>query len=149
MSARERGSGEVSPEGASAVLEANRSFYAALEARDAARMEALWSHAGDVACVHPGWHRLDGWEEISRSWRAIFANSRAWKVHPEEERAFVSTDVAVVLCVEILEASGAAGEPARMQATNVFRREDGGWRMVHHHASAMPEAGEQEEETIN
>ncbi|HET9795047.1 MAG TPA: nuclear transport factor 2 family protein [Thermoanaerobaculia bacterium] len=54
-----------------------------------------------------------------------------------------------MLCVEILEASGAVGEPARMQATNVFRREDGGWRMVHHHASAMPEAGEQEEETIN
>jgi uncharacterized protein (TIGR02246 family) len=149
MSTRERAPGTVSAEDAAAVLEANRAFYAALETRDAARMEALWSHGDDVACVHPGWHRLDGWEEILRSWRAIFANSRAWKVRPEEDRAFVSDDVAVVLCIEVLEASGAAGDPARMQATNVFRRENGEWRMVHHHASAVPEAGEQEEETIN
>ena len=133
----------------SPVLAANRAFYAALESRDAAGMEAVWSHDDDVACVHPGWHRLEGWEEVSRSWHAIFANSRPWKVRPEEERAFVSGTVAVVLCVEVLEASGTSGEPARMQATNVFRRENGDWRIVHHHASPMPEAGEPEEETVN
>ena len=136
--------GDVAP-----VLDANRAFYTALESRDAERMDALWSHGEDVACVHPGWHRLDGWEEISRSWRAIFANSRRWRVQPAEERAFVSGEIAVVLCVEVLEVSGGSGTPARMQATNVFRREEGVWRMVHHHASAMPEPGEEEEEPVN
>ncbi|HKB71849.1 MAG TPA: nuclear transport factor 2 family protein [Thermoanaerobaculia bacterium] len=136
-------------EDASGVIAANGEFYAALDSRDGARMEALWSHAEDVACIHPGWHRLDGWEDVSQSWRAIFANSRPWKVRAEEEHVFVSGEIAVVLCVEVLEASGASGEPARMQATNVFRLEEGAWRIVHHHASPMPEAGEEEEEPVN
>jgi ketosteroid isomerase-like protein len=113
-------------------------------------MEEQWSHADDVTCTHPGWHRLDGWEDVSRSWEAIFANSRAWKVHPEEEHAFLSGDLGVVLCIEILQPVGGHGDPARMQATNVFRREEGRWRIVHHHASPMPEVGDDDEEdTVN
>jgi len=132
------------------VLAANLAFYAALESRDPSRMEAVWSHADDVACTHPGWHRLDGWEDVSRSWHAIFASSRAWKVRSEDERAFVSGEIAVVLCTEVLAAVGAAGEPARMQATNVFRREDGHWRMVHHHASGTPDPeGDEGEDAVN
>jgi ketosteroid isomerase-like protein len=50
-----------------------------------------------------------------------------------------------VLCTEVLAAVGAAGEPARMQATNVFRRERGEWRIVHHHASGAPEPDENED----
>jgi len=39
---------------------------------------------------------------------------------------------------------------ARMQATNVFLRRGGAWRMVHHHASASPSGDdESEEETVN
>jgi ketosteroid isomerase-like protein len=133
-----------------ALLEANRAFYAALESRDPSEMEERWSHADDVTCTHPGWHRLDGWEDVSRSWEAIFANSRAWKVHPEEEHAFLSGDLGVVLCIEILQPVGGHGDPARMQATNVYRREDGLWRIVHHHASPMPEVGDDDEEdTVN
>ena len=137
-------------EGPEPVLEANRAFYGALERRDYSAMEDLWSHREDVACTHPGWHRLDGWTEVSRSWQAIFSNSRAWRVHPESERVFVSGEIAVVLCVEVLEAVGGQGDPARMQATNVFRDEGDGWRLIHHHASPMPEAGQDdEEETVN
>ncbi len=149
MPVREPEAAAVTSEDLVPVLAANRAFYAALESRDAARMETLWSHGEDVACVHPGWHRLDGWNEVERSWRAIFGNSRPWRVRPAEERAFLSGDLAVVLCVEVLEVSGAASAPARMQAANVFRRENGVWRMVHHHASPMPEPGEEEEEPVN
>jgi ketosteroid isomerase-like protein len=135
---------------AAPLLEANRAFYAALERRDPAEMEERWSHGEDVTCTHPGWHRLDGWEDVSRSWQAIFANSRAWRVHAEEEHAFVSGELGVVLCIEILQPVGGHGDPARMQATNVFRNEGGRWLIVHHHASPMPEAGEDEEEdTVN
>ena len=41
-------------------------------------------------------------------------------------------------------------EPARMQATNVFVREEGEWKMIHHHASASPDdSGEEEDEQVN
>ena len=131
---------------AAALLEANRAFYAALENRDASEMEERWSHGEDVTCTHPGWHRLDGWPDVARSWAAIFANSRAWRVHAADEHAFLSGELGVVLCIEVLQPAGGQGEPARMQATNVFRLEQGRWRMIHHHASGMPDAAEDDEE---
>jgi ketosteroid isomerase-like protein len=134
----------------SLVLEANRKFYSALEHRNFGEMEECWSHADDVACTHPGWHRLDGWDEVSRSWQAIFTNSRPWRVHCEGERALADGDLAVVFCTENLEAIGGQGEPARMQATNVYRKENEAWKMIHHHASAMPDVeADEEEDTVN
>ena len=133
-----------------AVETANRAFYAALEARDLSRMALLWSHDDEVSCIHPGWHRLDGWDEVERSWRAIFANSRPWKVSCETPRIAVGGSLALVVCIERLATVGGEGEPARMQATNVLRRIDGGWKMIHHHSNPLPEIqGDEDEETIN
>ncbi len=52
-----------------AIEAANLAFYRALESRDLSRMDLVWSHEEGVTCVHPGWHRLDGWSEVRRSWR--------------------------------------------------------------------------------
>jgi uncharacterized protein (TIGR02246 family) len=134
-----------------AVRAANLAFYRALEARDLAQMETLWSHEDGVTCVHPGWHRLDGWPEVRRSWENIFANSRAWTVACEDIRVLIEGDLAWVVCVEVIRPFGIGDDDAaaRMQATNIYRRADGQWRMVHHHASASPTDSEDEEETIN
>ncbi|HTO77137.1 MAG TPA: nuclear transport factor 2 family protein [Thermoanaerobaculia bacterium] len=140
-----------SPEEA-AVAAANLAFYSALQARNLPRMEAIWSHEDPVTCVHPGWHRLDGWPEVRRSWENIFANSRAWTVGCEDVRIAILGDLAWVVCVEVLRPFGLGEDEAaaRMQATNVFLRRGGAWRMVHHHASASPSgADEDEDETVN
>ena len=140
----------MSPEETEVAL-ANRAFYDALGARDLAAMDVLWSH-GPATCVHPGWHRLDGWSEIRRSWQNIFANSRPWNVSCEDVRVRVAGDVAVVACVEVILPFGAeaSSDAARMQATNVFARENGAWRMVHHHASPTPSADDSAaDETVN
>ena len=125
---------------ATAVAAANLAFYRALEARDLSHMAEVWLHDDSASCVHPGWHRLDGWEEIGRSWENIFANSRPWSVGCEDVRIAVSGDLAWVTCVEVIVPFGAEDEDdaARMQATNVFGRVDGEWRLVHHHASPTP-----------
>jgi ketosteroid isomerase-like protein len=134
----------------SEILQANRAFYDALEKRSFPAMELCWSHSEDVSCIHPGWHRLEGWMDIARSWQAIFSNSRAWKVVEEEERVVASADLAVVYCVERLESVGGQGEPARMQATNVFRKEGRVWKLIHHHASPMPDLeAPEDEESVN
>lgn len=123
-----------------AVVAANLAFYRALEARDLSAMGLVWSHEDSVSCVHPGWHRLDGWEEIRRSWQNIFANSRAWTVACEQARIEIAGDLAWVRCVEVIRPFGLKQDEAaaRMQATNLFIRGDGGWLMIHHHASPSP-----------
>ena len=135
-----------------AVEAANEAFYRALEARDLAAMDRVWAHEESASCVHPGWHRLDGWDEVRRSWENIFANARPWSVACEDVRIQVSGEIAWVTCVEAITPFGAAADEgaARMQATNLFARRGGRWRLLHHHASpsSTPDA-DSDDEPIN
>ncbi|MDQ2870772.1 MAG: nuclear transport factor 2 family protein [Acidobacteriota bacterium] len=133
-----------------AVAAANLAFYRALEARELSAIDLVWSHSETASCIHPGWHRLDGWREIRRSWENIFESSRPWTVTCEDVRIVISGEMAWVSCVEVIRPFGSTrpDAAARMQATNLFAREDGDWKMIHHHASASPD-DETEEETVN
>jgi ketosteroid isomerase-like protein len=112
------------------VLAANQAFYAAFNAKDFDAMNALWAQSAAVACVHPGWNVLSGREQVMDSWRAILGNQSQPRVQTGGERAYLLGDVAYVICRELLEGSPLA-------ATNVFVREDGTWRLAHHHSSPV------------
>lgn len=116
------------------VLAANQSFYDAHEARDLDAMAALWSSGGDVVCVHPGWPILRGAEQVLASWRAIFAGPGRNQFILTNLSVDVGGDVAWVTLEENLVDRGST---AAIVATNVFRRTDGAWRMVAHHASPV------------
>lgn len=117
---------------ADAVLAANQAFYDAFNARDLDAMEALWSRAAPVGCIHPGWAPLTDRESVLQSWRAILANPQAPEITCEQPGVMLWGDIAMVLCFERL------GEAA-LAATNLFRLEDGVWRMIHHQAGPAAE----------
>lgn len=121
------------PDDEAEVMFANGAFYAAFAARDVDAMEQLWARIAPVACTHPGWNVLQGREPVMASWRAILTSPNAPEVECSSAMVHLLGGVAYVTCVEAV--SG-----ARLAATNVFVREDGEWRMVHHHAGpiAMP-----------
>ena len=119
------------------VLDANSAFYRAFAARDVAAMDAVWSCAAPVACVHPGWDALRGREDVMESWRAILAGPSAPDLGCSHAFAQVLGAAALVVCHEHV-----AG--GRLVATNVFVREGDAWTLVHHQAS--PLASEDEEE---
>ena len=116
-----------------AVLAANEEFYRAFAARDLAAMDALWAAETPVACIHPGWDALIGREAVMESWAAILGGPGAPQIRCESPRAFVLGPSAFVICREVLEAG-------RLIATNVFAREQAGWRMVHHQAGPASQA---------
>ena len=122
---------EVNPDEArpdeEAVLAANREFYRAFAARDLAAMDALWAEESPVACVHPGWDALVGRDPVMESWAAILGGAGALQIRCESPRAFLLGPSAFVICHEVL-------GPGRLIATNIFAREQGRWRMVHHQA---------------
>lgn len=114
-----------------AVLFANEAFYLAFAERDLDAMDEVWARRAPVTCIHPGWNPLSGRDEVMLSWRAIFAHDPSPAVQCRAQEAHVLGDVAYVLCHEAL------GE-GFLVATNVFAREDGAWRMVHHQAGPAP-----------
>ncbi|MBM3522403.1 MAG: nuclear transport factor 2 family protein [Alphaproteobacteria bacterium] len=114
-----------------ALLFANEAFYQAFSARDIAALDALWSKAEPVLCIHPGWPALAGRDEVMASWTRILANPDAPKIECRAPRAHVLGDVGLVLCYELI--SGQA-----LVATNVFRREGRTWKLVHHQAGPAP-----------
>ena len=113
-----------------AVLAANLEFYRAFAMRDLAAMDALWVRQGPVACLHPGWAALTDRRAIIASWSGILSNPQAPRITCFDERVLLFGETALVLCEEELDGGTLA-------ATNVFVREDGTWRLAHHHAGQI------------
>jgi hypothetical protein len=118
-----------------AVLSQNLEFYRAFSTRDIGGMERLWARHAPVSCIHPGWPLISGREEVLRSWRAILRNPAAPAVLCYEEKATLYGEVALVTCEEELESGTLA-------ASNLFVREGGLWRLVHHQATPVQERQE-------
>jgi len=116
-----------------AILAANAAYYRAFSAGDVAAMSRIWAD-DDVSCVHPGWTPLVGRPAVIESYRSILTSPTRVRIAHRNDAAIVTGGEGRVLCIEIVE------NTALLAATNVYRRVDGAWRMVHHQASpiAMP-----------
>jgi len=113
-----------------AVLDANDAFYAAFAAREPEVMDRLWAKRAPVACVHPGWSPLRGRDEVVASWHGILSGGGAPPISCSRATAHLLGDAAYVICIEHVPGG-------LLVATNTFVREDGEWRLVHHHAGPL------------
>ena len=114
-----------------AVVAANAAFYAAFQARDVAGMEALWARGLPVAVIHPGWPPVHGRAAVLETWRRILEGSAPPEIACSRAWPYLNGDSAFVICYEKLPGGD-------LVATNVFAREDGQWRIVHHQAGPTP-----------
>lgn len=113
-------------------------FYDALERGDLETMMSVWAEDEDIVCVHPGGPRLLGYAEIREAWRRIFDAGNRFSVRVVQQST-VTTPFAVVSCVlEQVSPRDNRGQQAPVAATNVVVRGALGWRLVAHHASAVP-----------
>ena len=111
-----------------AVLFANEAFYFAFAGRDLKEMAAVWAEDAEVSCIHPGWDAIHGREEVMQSWHAILRGAGAPEILCHTPRVTFYGELASVICYEEI-----AG--GYLLATNLFVRERGRWRMVHHQAA--------------
>lgn len=129
--------------GHAAVLAANAGFYAALNkvfVGDIGPMKAVWSHAEDVTYMGPTGDFDRGWRAVLKNWEGQTALKLGGRVEPAEVSAIVGKDLAVVNDYELGENTNAKGkvERVRLRATNVFRKENGQWKMVGHQTDQLP-----------
>jgi len=122
------------------LLAVNEAFYRAFARRDFEAMAALWSEDEEIACVHPGWDLLAGYRAVIESWREILAGPSSPRVRCHGARVFLFGELGCVVCHEVM-------PEGVLVATNLFRQEGLGWRLVHHHSGPMAGTPPPERET--
>ena len=122
------------------VIAINEEFYRSLEALNLDRMEKVWHDAEWVTCVHPGGPMLTGWEVIRDSWEQIFKGTQNIRFELADTGVRIENRTAWVTCTEsILHLSTSGVSSVAAASTNIFLKTEDGWRLVLHHASAIPE----------
>ena len=123
---------------------ANDQFYAALNAMFTGEldpMNAIWSHREDVTDLGPFGDRLVGWEAVGAEFKKESGMKLGGRVMVKDVMVHAGSDLGYTVCVEQGENMSAAGKPVRVshRATNIFRLENGQWKLVHHHTDPSAE----------
>lgn len=124
------------------VREASDQFYAALNRMangDAGPMMEVWSHTSDVSTMHPIGGREVGWEQVQGPWEQVAAIASGGQVTLEDSLIWVVGDLAYQIGTEAGEI-GLGGQHVSFEerVTNIYRREAGAWKIVHHHSDLSP-----------
>lgn len=119
------------------VRQASDRFYAALDSMlngDAAPMADVWSHDPTVSTMHPLGGREVGWDAVRGSWEAAGQAFEGGTQEVSDLEVCVLGDTAYTTGIEHVDATiGGKSLHFDIRATNIFRREDGEWKVVHHH----------------
>ena len=135
-----------------AVTEATHSFYTALSAMlegDPNLLADVYSHAADVTYMPAEGGLLVGWEQVFADWSSQAAASRGGTAQAEDVRAIAGDDMAISQALTTGTIIGTDGETRQVQLreSSAFRKEDGLWKMIAHHADAVPIWGKVVEST--
>lgn len=125
-----------------AVKQAAEQFYTALNGLfqgELDQMKAIWSHADDVTYMGPGGGIQRGWDAVLANWETQAAKKLGGKVRPEKAQITVGPEFAIFSCYEVGEnVVDGKPQPVSIRATNIFRKENGQWKMVGHHTDLLP-----------
>jgi ketosteroid isomerase-like protein len=108
----------------------------------------LYSRSDDATLANPYGPPARGFNEIEAGGRRAAANYRGGKVVGFETFArFATADLGYMLEIERFETKVAGADeisPVALRVTSVFRRENGGWKLLHRHADPItaPRSGE-------
>ena len=124
------------------VRKASEQFYAAVNRMangDAGSLADIWSHSAVVTAMHPIGGRQVGWDKVRESFQQVAQIASEGRVKLDDQIIQVTGDLAYELGVERGQAKF-AGQQVTLdhRVTNIYRREAGSWKIVHHHTDISP-----------
>lgn len=132
------------------VLQVNAAFYKAINECNYATMQQLWLPTEEIQCIHPSTAPLLGYDTVLSSWKGVFdltstynTNNALVVVEPTNIKLLsVKGCTAILICEEQIYRTTLQRGIGRkrdlvhkLQSTNVFRKVDNQWYMLHHHGS--------------
>lgn len=124
------------------VRKASEQFYAALSRMakgDASALTDIWSHGANATTLHPIGGREVGWDAVKTSFEGVAELAADGNVQLENQLVNVSGDTAYEVGTEKGQFK-LAGQPVSIEhrVTNIYRKEGGTWKIVHHHTDISP-----------
>jgi ketosteroid isomerase-like protein len=126
------------------VKQASDQFYAALNQMlatgDAGAVTAVWSGGQAGSTMHPIGGREVGRDQVLTTWNQAGPAFSEGKASADDVVVIpLSDDVAYTVGTERFEGKvGGETISGEWRATNIYRREDGSWKIVHHHTDVSP-----------
>ncbi|MCL7939983.1 nuclear transport factor 2 family protein [Halomonas sp. ATCH28] len=124
------------------VRKASEDFYVALNRMangDASSLADIWSHSAEVTAMHPVGGRHVGWDAIRESFDKVSQLASGGNIALHDQLIQVAGDVAYEVGVEQGELT-MGGHQASIdhRVTNLYQREAGTWKLIHHHTDTSP-----------
>lgn len=106
---------------------------------DSCLMDSIWSHKTEVTTMHPVGGREIGWDKVREKWDQLAGLSSDGNIKLRDQLIRVEGDIAYEVGTEQGQAK-ISGQQVSMEhrVTNIYRREAGKWKVVHHHADISP-----------
>ena len=124
------------------VRKASNQFYAGLNSMangDADPLADIWSHSAAVTSMHPIGGLEVGWDAVRTAFEKVAQLASGGKVELMDQLIHVAGDVAYEVGFEHGQLM-LAGQQVTIEhrVTNIYQREAGAWKMIHHHTDTSP-----------
>ena len=122
------------------MLSREQSAEAAIYRGDPGPFQALWSRGDDVSLFGAFGPCKKGWGQVEKTVGWVASRYRDGVVNAEYEVVHEGADLAYTVGYEVGEVAldGAPATRQRLRVTQIYRREDGEWRLVHRHGDFAP-----------
>jgi ketosteroid isomerase-like protein len=124
------------------VRKASKQFYAGLNSMangDSGPLADIWSHDEAVTTMHPIGGREIGWDAVRGSFAQVGKLASKGKIELKDQLIHVVGDLAYEVGIEYGQFL-LAGEKIAIEhrVTNIYQKQGGAWKMVHHHTDISP-----------
>ena len=124
------------------VRKASKQFYAALNEMangSAQSLTDLWSHNSAVTTMHPIGGRQVGWDKVWEAWDQVAQMASDGRIELKDQLIRVVGELAYEIGNEKASFK-IAGHQAdgEIRVTNIYQKEGGKWKVVHHHTDVAP-----------
>ena len=129
------------------IRNATKLFYVAFNSAlhsDLDPMSTVWSHRADVSNLTAAGGWTSGWNEVHMGFRNMARLYPNGRIAPQIVLVVADGELGFSVCRETGELRSAEGPMVRFnqRATNIFRLENGKWKLIHHHADSSPSSPE-------
>ena len=119
--------------------EAEDAFYAALEDGDVNQLLSVWAEADDICCLLPMYPLIQGRKDVADVFTQLFSQGHGVALAIEHLTWIQTDDIAIHQVEEIIQnLPPETPPPPPFYGTNIYRKDNTGWRLIVHQNAPTP-----------